>query len=163
MLFRSRPPRSFVRGSPKIRSLRLPAVYKEIAFDLFVDTLNVHVYSDRKGRIWQQQERCPSKIPIQSARDIMESPYQISKHKAVALDNFTYDDPDGAAEHRAVANEGMEFTVLAAGINAFGHGIDEVAVKKSTCPLARCLLGVDASDIRAKAACHHLLRKCARR
>lgn len=46
----------------------LPAIYKEIAFDVYVDTMDMRVYSARKGRQWRtpnvQRENGAYKVPI---------------------------------------------------------------------------------------------------
>jgi hypothetical protein len=43
----------FIAKPPKAGAPRLPAIYKEMAYELYVDTLDLRVYSARKGRMWR--------------------------------------------------------------------------------------------------------------
>ena len=43
----------FLPKPPKAGVQRLPQIYREMAFELFVDTLDLRVYSARKGRMWR--------------------------------------------------------------------------------------------------------------
>ena len=58
----------FIPKPPKNGMQRLPAIYKEIAFELFVDTLDMRVYSGRKGRMWRTpnvvRENGKYKVPV---------------------------------------------------------------------------------------------------
>lgn len=45
---------TFFDKLPKAGVANLPVVYKEIALELAVDTLDLRVYSGRKGRMWRQ-------------------------------------------------------------------------------------------------------------
>lgn len=65
----------FIAKPPKQGVQRLPLIYKEIAYELFVDTLDLRVYSARKGRMWRtpntRRENGRFKVPI-SAVEAME-------------------------------------------------------------------------------------------
>lgn len=53
----------------------LPAIYKEMAYGLYVDTLDLRVYSGRKGRMWRtpnvRRENGRYKVPV-SPEELME-------------------------------------------------------------------------------------------
>lgn len=62
------PQEVFMAKVPKQGTARLPLIYKEMAFDLYVDTLDLRVYSTRKGRMWRtpgvQRENGRFKVPL---------------------------------------------------------------------------------------------------
>ncbi len=49
------PMEMFLAKVPKDGVVALPYIWREVAFDLYVDTLDLNVYSARRGRMW----RCP--------------------------------------------------------------------------------------------------------
>lgn len=62
------PPEVFMAKVPKQGVQRLPLIYKEIAQQLYVDTLDLRVYSTRKGRMWRapgvKRENGKYKVPL---------------------------------------------------------------------------------------------------
>jgi hypothetical protein len=58
----------FIAKPPKQGIERLPLIYKELAYELYVDTLDLRVYSARKGRMWRtpgvQRENGKYKVPV---------------------------------------------------------------------------------------------------
>lgn len=68
----------FIPKPPKNGVQRLPAIYKEIAFELFVDTLDMRVYSGRKGRMWRTpnvaRENGKFKVPVTVDESLAMSP-----------------------------------------------------------------------------------------
>lgn len=62
------PQEIFIAKPPKQGTQRLPAIYKEMAYELYVDTLDLRVYSARKGRMWRtpnvRRENGKFKVPI---------------------------------------------------------------------------------------------------
>ena len=44
---------TFIPKPSKQGISRLPAIYREMAYELYVDTLDMRVYSARKGRMWR--------------------------------------------------------------------------------------------------------------
>ncbi len=65
----------FLPKPPKQGVQRLPAIYKEMAYELYVDTLDLRVYSGRKGRMWRtpnvRRESGKFKVPV-TADEFME-------------------------------------------------------------------------------------------
>lgn len=47
------PAKVFDQGAPAAGYRHLPAIYKEMAYQLYVDTLDMRVYSAKKGRMWR--------------------------------------------------------------------------------------------------------------
>jgi hypothetical protein len=47
------PAKCFMEKIPKHGTMNLPTIYREIALELFVDTLDLRVYSQRSGRMWR--------------------------------------------------------------------------------------------------------------
>lgn len=66
---------TFLAKIPKHGVVYLPAIYKEMAYELYVDTLDLRVYSGRKGRMWRtpgvKRENGKYKVPI-TADELME-------------------------------------------------------------------------------------------
>jgi hypothetical protein len=62
------PPAVFMPKVPKNGTLFLPAIYKEMAFELFVDTMDMRVYSARRGRMFRVEnslrENGAYKVPL---------------------------------------------------------------------------------------------------
>jgi len=62
------PQEIFLPKLPKQGTQRLPQIYKEMAYELYVDTLDLRVYSARKGRMWRtvnvKRENGRFKVPI---------------------------------------------------------------------------------------------------
>lgn len=62
------PMASFMPKVPKDGVQSLPLIYKEMAYRLFVDTLDLRVYSAKRGRMWRtpnvQRENGQYKVPI---------------------------------------------------------------------------------------------------
>jgi hypothetical protein len=50
--------------------------------------------------------------------------FQVAEEEAVSLDDLTEIDVDGRAKFGTVPDEGVEFTVLAAGINPRGERVE---------------------------------------
>jgi hypothetical protein len=69
---------------------------------------------------------------------------QITKRKAVAIDDFAALDGDWAAEDGASEDEGVEFAVFATGVNACGKIGEKIGSEFATGEAAIELLGVDA-------------------
>jgi hypothetical protein len=86
---------------PKQGVAKLPLVYREMAYELYVDTMDLRVYSTRKGRMWRtpgvKRENGKFKVPItadeaisMTAEDyatICSAPRPLIEPKAPVLNN----------------------------------------------------------------------------
>lgn len=65
------PPETFLTKLPKDGIPNLPYIYKEIAYKLFVETLDLRVYTAKRGRMWRtpnvERENGMYKVPISLA------------------------------------------------------------------------------------------------
>src|SRR5947209_8125561 len=77
-----------------------------------------------RGRGWCERTDCFSRKDRFSSFCFLHIGQQITKHKTIAVYNFSRADRNGKVKDRAVDDEGMEFAVFAAGINA-GREIGE--------------------------------------
>jgi hypothetical protein len=77
------PEEMFMAKVPKQGTARLPLIYKEMAQELYVDTLDLRVYSTRKGRMWRtpgvKRENGRYKVPItpEEAANMQPSDYSM--------------------------------------------------------------------------------------
>lgn len=59
---------TFLPKPPKDGIVQLPAIYKEMAYDLYVDALDLRVYTGRSGRMWRvtniKRDNGAYKVPI---------------------------------------------------------------------------------------------------
>ena len=76
------PAQMFMGKVPVAGVLHLPHIYREMAYGLFVDTLDMNVYSTKRGRQW----RCPN---VKRA-DNGKYKVQISAEEALAMTPETY-------------------------------------------------------------------------
>ena len=83
----------------------------------------------------------------------------VGEYESVALDDFAHAHFDGTGEYRRVINEGVEFSVLAARVDARGQGIEQglivIAAGEGTVDLSR----VDAGDLCFHAGGDHIARQ----
>jgi hypothetical protein len=85
---------AFLPKIPKHGIAYLPAIYKEMIYEIYLDTVDLRVYSARKGRMWRtpnvQRENGRYKVPI-TPEELMEmsvEDYQVlcsAPRKAVPL------------------------------------------------------------------------------
>lgn len=65
------PQTCFIEKPPVKGFQHLPAIYKEIIFDIYVDTVDLRVYSARRGRMWRvagvQRDNGFYKVPVTAA------------------------------------------------------------------------------------------------
>lgn len=76
------PPQIFMPKVPKTGVLALPYVYREMAMEMVVDTLDLRVYTGRRGRMWRtcgvQRDNGKYKVPL-------------TLEQALAMDKALYD------------------------------------------------------------------------
>lgn len=77
------PPQIFMGKVPDNGILNLPSIYREMAFSLYVETLDLRVYSSSRGRMW----RCPNV----KRTDNGQYKVQISAEEALAMDPTLYE------------------------------------------------------------------------
>jgi hypothetical protein len=65
----------FMPKPPKAGVQELPRIYREILYQVYTDTMDLRVYSGRKGRQWRtpnvQRENSKFKVPV-TAAEILE-------------------------------------------------------------------------------------------
>ena len=78
---------------------------------------------------------------------------QIAEDEGIAMDDFAENEADGAREDRAIEDEGVEFTVFAAGIDAGREIGEESCIDFAAGEAGIEDFGIDANGDRAKACC----------
>lgn len=68
----------FMPKVPKAGVSHLPSIYREMAMELFVDNMDMRVYTGRRGRMWRvpnvQRENGKYKVPLTSAQALSMTP-----------------------------------------------------------------------------------------
>src|SRR2546428_12633699 len=104
-----------------------------------------------RGRGWCERTDCFSRKDRFSSFCFLHFGQQITKHKTIAVYNFSQADRNGKVKDWAVDDEGMEFAVFAAGINAGRKIGEERIVKLAASEAAIEDLGIHANGDAAEA------------
>lgn len=91
------PQKVFDQGQPQAGTKALPLIYREMAYKLFVDTLDLRVYSTKKGRMWRtfgvKRPNGNYKVQI-SAAEAMDMTVELYKEIAADGSRACWDAPE---------------------------------------------------------------------